>query len=143
MTYTSNHPIINVTVDARILVTHQGVNKFVLIRRGGEPFYGKLAMPGGFVNPDERLHEAVNREVLEETGLDIGFEEYDFLIYADEPNRDPRGRTISFVFSAWIEEEELKNAVAGDDAAAIELVPVSSLKEEECAFDHYRLIREH
>lgn len=143
MTYTSNHPIINVTVDARIIVTHQGVNKFVLIRRGGEPFYGKLAMPGGFVNPDEKLHEAVNREVMEETGMDLGFEAYDFLCYADTPGRDPRGRTLSIVFSMWIEEEELKDAVAGDDAATIELIPVSSLKQEECAFDHYDLIRNH
>ncbi len=45
--------------------------KILLIRRGIEPSRGKLAFPGGYVDWDETTEEAVVREVLEETGIEV------------------------------------------------------------------------
>ena len=50
------------TVDA-ILQKGSGV---LMIRRKKEPFKGRLALPGGFVNEGETAEDAVRREVREE-----------------------------------------------------------------------------
>jgi len=51
------------------LVVHQ--NKVLLILRGKAPAKGMWAVPGGSVNIGETLQAAAEREVLEETGLQI------------------------------------------------------------------------
>jgi 8-oxo-dGTP diphosphatase len=51
------------------LVVHQ--NKVLLILRGKAPAKGMWAVPGGSVNIGETLQTAAEREVLEETGLQI------------------------------------------------------------------------
>ena len=51
------------------LVIHQ--NKALLILRGEAPAKGMWAIPGGSVNIGETLQAAAEREVLEETGLQI------------------------------------------------------------------------
>jgi len=43
----------------------------VLIQRDIEPGYGKWTFPGGFVERGERAEAAAQREVLEESGLEI------------------------------------------------------------------------
>jgi ADP-ribose pyrophosphatase YjhB (NUDIX family) len=43
--------------------------KALLVKRGQEPGYGKWSIPGGAVKVGERLSHAIEREVLEETGL--------------------------------------------------------------------------
>jgi 8-oxo-dGTP diphosphatase len=44
---------------------------YLALRRADEPFAGKWNMPGGFVESGESGPEAIKREVLEETGLEI------------------------------------------------------------------------
>lgn len=51
------------------IIIHQ--DRVLLIRRGKEPSYGKWSVPGGMVNLGETLKDAVKREVLEETGLEV------------------------------------------------------------------------
>lgn len=41
----------------------------MLVKRGIEPDYGKLDLPGGFVDPGETAEHAVERELFEELGL--------------------------------------------------------------------------
>src|SRR5262249_45827554 len=66
----------------------------LLIERGGPPFVGKWAIPGGFVNIDEALDDAAYRELREETGLSKGV--YMEQLYTfGTPKRDPRGRVIA------------------------------------------------
>ena len=43
----------------------------VLVQRDIEPGYGKWTFPGGFVERGERVEAAAEREVLEETGLEV------------------------------------------------------------------------
>jgi ADP-ribose pyrophosphatase YjhB (NUDIX family) len=54
-------------------------DRILLIERGKEPLKGFWTLPGGLVEPGERLEEAVRREMLEETGLHVVPREVVFL----------------------------------------------------------------
>ena len=94
--------------------------EILLVRRGGHPFKGKLALPGGFIEEGESAEQAVKRELVEETGLKVkNLKQFGF---ASTPGRDPRDWNISLVFTAkWLGGEP----VGGDDAASAQFVPVS------------------
>lgn len=64
------HFFINSAAAVAVLVT-DGTGKLMLVTRGVEPNYGKLDLPGGFVDPGETVENAVQRELLEELGLKI------------------------------------------------------------------------
>lgn len=107
----------SVTVDA-VLFCRKPSNRasVLLIKRGGHPFIGDRAFPGGFVEKDESCEEAVARELYEETGItDVRLSQ---LVTASTPDRDPRWRNITVVYAAEL-KHELK-AVGGDDAASAE-----------------------
>ena len=131
--YSYNYPRPAVTVDA-ILVSPQ--HSVLLIERGREPFKGKWALPGGFIEMDEELDVACRRELQEETGLRVG-ELKQFRAYGGV-NRDPRHRTISVLFYAFTDDELIANA--GDDAAKAQWFPLNQLPE--LAFDHEQIINE-
>ncbi len=132
--YIYKYPRPALTVDALVYTKIQDVYNVLLVLRGIEPFNGKWALPGGFVNIDELLETACRRELMEETGLEVEgmmqFKTYDAI------DRDPRHRTISVVYSAELPE---KYAVQGDDdAAGAEWFPVDNLPE--LGFDHREIL---
>ena len=131
--YSYHYPRPAVTVDA-ILISPQ--NSVLLIERGREPFKGKWALPGGFIEMDEELEIACRRELEEETGLRVG-ELKQFRAYGGV-NRDPRHRTISVIFYAFVELELI--ATAGDDAAKTKWFPLDQLQG--LAFDHQLILEE-
>ena len=110
--------------------------KLVLVRRGKEPFKGWYALPGGFLEFGERMEDAVEREVQEETGLDAEVERL-LGVYGD-PGRDPRGHTISV---AYVLRSLGGAPKAGTDAAATKLVAVSRVPP--LAFDHSRILADY
>ena len=112
----------SVTVDIIILKD----NKVLLIRRGGHPCIGKLAFPGGFVEPNEDVYQAAVRELMEETCLKV--RNLKQLRVASEPNRDPRTRIITVPFLADVENAEAISA--SDDAMAAKWCPYSYKKYE-------------
>ena len=65
----SRYPPVAVTVDVVLLTMRQGRFSVLLVRRKRPPFQGHWALPGGFVDPDEDLDGAAQRELGEETGL--------------------------------------------------------------------------
>ncbi len=112
------------TVDIIIEMPGQGI---VLIERKNPPF--GWAIPGGFVDYGESLEAAAIREAREETGMDL-VNLKQFHAYSD-PQRDPRGHTVSVVFTA------LGNGVpkAGDDAKNLQIFSLDRLPEN-LVFDH-------
>jgi len=64
------HFFINASAAVAALVTNSE-GKLMLVTRGVEPNYGKLDLPGGFVDPGETIENAVLRELDEELGLKI------------------------------------------------------------------------
>ena len=52
-------------------IVHDRARRLLLIRRGQDPGRGLWSVPGGRVEPGETAVQAVEREVLEETGLRV------------------------------------------------------------------------
>jgi 8-oxo-dGTP diphosphatase len=86
--YNYKYPRPALTVDALVYVKENSSFSVLLIQRGIEPFKGKWALPGGFVNMDELLETACKRELEEETGLHVGTNGRSLKPY-DTIDRDP------------------------------------------------------
>lgn len=97
--------------------------ELLLIKRGVEPCIGKWALPGGFIEVDETLHEAGRRELKEETGLDgtagrlIGIQIHESVIY---------GAVLTIGVEFKITNEDL---TTGDDADDAKFFPKDDLPE--------------
>ncbi len=126
-----------------VLIFVGDFEKLLLIRRGKEPDFGKLAFPGGHLEKDEKLKDCGVREVREETGLALEVEELNPFEFLDEPGRDPRpGRRISFVYSVFLEKDDsrLEHVKAGDDAVEVLFLSLGEISKEDMAFDHWNVI---
>jgi 8-oxo-dGTP diphosphatase len=134
--YKYKYPRAAITVDALVYTEEEGAASVLLVRRGSQPFKGSWALPGGFLNIDERLETACKRELQEETGLEV---EHMIPFRAfDAVHRDPRQRTVTFVFSAKLPEKaEVKGA---DDADSAAWFPLNDLPE--LAFDHLEIVKD-
>ncbi|MEU6745339.1 NUDIX hydrolase [Spirillospora sp. NPDC046719] len=125
------------TADIVIFTIRSGALHVLLIKRGTEPFSGRLALPGGFVRPGESLHDTAARELKEETGLEgsgIGLEQ---LHTYSHPQRDPRGRVITTAFLAVA--PNLPEVTGATDAHRADWVEVEESllgPESHLAFDH-------
>lgn len=131
-----------VTVDA--VVVQSG--HVLLVRRGAQPGKGLWAMPGGFINQDERVRDAAIRELREETGIKIPEPVLRGSIVAqdvfDDPNRSARGRTITHAFLIRLRDDTSLPKVKGmDDADKARWVPIGQLKPEDFFEDHYSIIQ--
>jgi 8-oxo-dGTP diphosphatase len=124
------YPRPSVTVDI-VIVSRTQPRQVLLIRRKHEPFAGRWAIPGGFVEMDESLEASARRELREETGIDAGRLEQ--VAAFGDPGRDPRGRTISIVYLALVDPAKVKSR-ADDDAA--EVGWHSLARPPKLAFDH-------
>jgi 8-oxo-dGTP diphosphatase len=111
--------------------------KVLLIERAvaTEPFFGRWALPGGFVDPAESLDAAAARELEEETGVTSAFLEQLYTFGA--PDRDPRGRVITVAYFALVNRAECK-VRAGSDAARAEWFDIRELPP--LAFDHREIV---
>lgn len=133
VTYEHPHPA--VTVDIVIFTVRDGELKLLLVRRAGEPYQGKWALPGGFVQIDEDLETAARRELEEETGVTGVYLEQ--LYTFGRPDRDPRERVITVTYYALIPSERIR-LQAATDAEAVGWFGMDELPT--LAFDHDEIV---
>jgi len=107
---------INLTVDCVVFGLDDKSLKVLLIQRGLDPFKGKWAIPGGFVQANESLEDAALRELKEETGIEKVFLEQ--LYTFGDVRRDPRGRVVTVAYYALVNLKEHDIAVTTDAAKA-------------------------
>jgi 8-oxo-dGTP diphosphatase len=111
-------------------------NEILLVRRKNEPFRGSWCFPGGFVDPGEKVEDGALRELMEETGV-TGVKVEQFGAYGD-PGRDPRGRTVSFVY--WSRLHRKPEVKANDDAMEAGWFSLEQLPP--LAFDHGKIAQD-
>ena len=129
MEYTYKYPRPAVTADC-VVITNEAESKVLLIQRGFDPYKGCWAFPGGFMNMDETTEQCAIRELEEETGLRVS-DIHQIGAYS-KVDRDPRGRTITVAYLAFVDEPIV--VTGKDDAAKAEWFPLSVLPN--LAFDH-------
>jgi len=130
-----------VTVDA--LVVQSG--HILLVERKAQPGRGLMALPGGFVNPKEKLEDAVIRELREETRIKVPAPVLKGSISKtevfDDPYRSARGRTITHAYLIELHDGKLPKVKGGDDAAKAFWVPFAEVRPEMMFEDHYHIIQ--
>jgi ADP-ribose pyrophosphatase YjhB (NUDIX family) len=106
------------------IVLNEG--RILLEKRGNEPARGQWTIPGGVVEVGESLEEAVLRETLEETGLDVS--EPQLIDVVDQVHLDAEGRIeyhyviVDFTVTASGEPR------AGSDADELKWVPINEVE---------------
>lgn len=130
------------TVDA--VVVQSG--HVLMVTRKAEPGRGLLALPGGFLNQDERLLDAAIRELREETKLKIPVPVLKGSIVRhrefDDPHRSLRGRTVTTAYMFRLEDRvELPPVKGGDDAADAKWIPLSEIRPTHVYEDHYHILQ--
>ncbi|MCX6235024.1 MAG: NUDIX hydrolase [Bacteroidetes bacterium] len=134
MPYTYDYQRPALTVDAIILRKESGQLSILLIQRDKPPFEGMWALPGGFMDINETLEEAIERELWEETGL-TGIHLHQFHTFS-ALGRDPRGRTISVAYYGFADAVTIPKA--GDDARDAQWYSINYLPL--MAFDHNQIV---
>jgi len=135
MSYTYDYPRPMLTVDCLAIRRKGNIRQVLLIKRGNAPFFNYWALPGGFVDMDEDLEPAALRELYEETGIKCTSLEQLFTV--GTPGRDPRGRTVSVIYYAQIDDDV--EISAGDDAVEAAWFDLSDIPTL-IAFDHKLII---
>lgn len=133
-----NHKsLIKVAVDAIVFgYSKQDGVSVLLIERKYEPYKKSWAIPGGFVLDTESLEEAVKRELLEETGINVNYLEQ--LYTFGEPKRDPRQRVISIAYFGLVKTAQYQELKASTDAENAKWFNIKKLPA--LAFDHKQIL---
>lgn len=132
--YCYKYPHPSVTTDCVIFGFDGSKLQVLLIERGIEPYKGRWAFPGGFLNMEESAEEGALRELQEETGLTGAYIEQFHAFTA--PERDPRERVITIAYYALVRIQEVKG---GDDAARAQWFGLDEIPP--LAFDHDEILK--
>ena len=133
-TYTYPYPHPAVTTDCVVFGFDGHQLNILLIERGGEPYKGRWAFPGGFMRIDETAEQGAMRELSEETGMKLKYLKQ-FNTFTDV-HRDPRERVITIAFYALARKSDVQG---GDDAAKAQWFPLDEVPP--LAFDHDYILR--
>ncbi|MGB0175870.1 MAG: NUDIX domain-containing protein [Owenweeksia sp.] len=124
----------NIMVTVDVVIQKEG--EVLLVKRKHAPFKGSWALPGGFMEDNEEVLSAALRELKEETKADLTADTFQFIGFFDAPDRDPRGRVISFAFGTEINGST--PVQAGSDASNAKWFKTHALPE--LAFDHLTIL---
>lgn len=129
-----------VTTDAVVIQS----GHILLVTRGGYPGRGLLALPGGFLEQNERVIDGVIRELREETKIKVAAPILRGSIREtavfDAPNRSSRGRTITHASLILLPDGPLPKVKGSDDAVKAAWYPLGSLKSELFFEDHHDIV---
>lgn len=135
------YPPTFVTCDAVIVQS----GHILLVKRKAAPGKGLWALPGGFVDQDERIEDAMIRELREETKIKVPAPVLRGSIKAkevfDHPGRSLRGRTITQAFYIELEAGKLPAVKGSNETAEAKWIPLSHIREEEMFEDHISIIQ--
>lgn len=131
----SSYPV---AVDLVALTIRNERLHVLVIERGVTPHRGDPALPGGFVRPEESLEAAAERELLEETGIDVRRFHLEQLGTYGNPGRDPRGRVIAVAYIVLL--PNAPEPTAGSDAESARWSATVGLDRTTLAFDHGRIL---
>lgn len=136
------YPPTFVTVDAVIVQS----GHVLLVERGAAPGKGLWALPGGFVDQEETLREAMLRELREETRLKVPAPVLLGSIAGegvfDDPHRSARGRTITHAYFIHLPPDTgLPKVKGSDDAKQAFWLPLADLDPAKMFEDHYFIIQ--
>src|SRR5438132_5395366 len=135
MAFSYKYPRPALTVDCVVFGFDEADLKLLLIQRDLDPFKGRWALPGGFVQLDETLEDAARRELAEETGISKIFLEQLYTFGAVD--RDPRERVVSVAHYALVKLSDHR-VKASSDAHRAAWFEVSDIPE--LAFDHDQIV---
>lgn len=96
-----------------------GGRQYVAIRRGIPPQIGKIAFPGGYICSGETFHEALSREVLEETGIEISSEAWEIFHVGDSLQSD---RILLFAVRASISPNKVNLSFQSPETQQVLLI---------------------
>ena len=136
-----------------IIAKDKSGDEYVLaVQRGkGTPdpeYVGKYCMPCGYLDYDETIAQAAQREVKEETGLTFPVTDFKLVTINDNPSSDKRQNvTFRYLVKSDILVNELelmfttKNSEK-DEVSEIRFIKLSNIELYEWAFNHETLIKE-
>jgi 8-oxo-dGTP diphosphatase len=126
-------PSVICSVDVVLLTLREGVLQVALLKRDREPFKGALALPGGYVHPQEDLSawHAAARTLRDKAGVASPYLEQ--LATFAGPARDPRGWSVSIAYYALVPE-----AILPGNRAELVTLPVEALPG--LPFDHNAIV---
>ena len=107
----------------------------VLIKRKNEPI--GIALPGGFVEMNERVEEALVREMKEEISLDVKISKL-LGVYSD-PKRDKRFHTVSVTYVC----KARGVPKGGDDAKEAYIYKLEEIPLDTLMFDHKKIVQDY
>ncbi len=132
------------TVDVVIFTVLDDALQVLLVRRpdnAGEPFAGRWALPGGFVDVDvdADLAACARRKLREKAGVVSPYLEQ--LGSWGGATRDPRGWSATHVYFALIAGQGVELATGGNATAAAWFGADTVLRRPQLAFDHATILR--
>lgn len=123
------------TVDVVLLTLKDSELQVALLKRDREPFQGAMALPGGYIHPDDDkdAQDAADRVLRSKTGIRSPYLEQ--LETFAGPTRDPRGWSVSIAYYALVPPDLIESAAHAD----VQLQPADKVKG--LPFDHGEIVR--
>jgi len=137
----SPYPPTFITGDAVVIQS----SHVLLVKRRDNPGKGLLALPGGFLDPNETVEDCILRELKEETRINLPVrllrDKLKHIRVFDAPDRSLRGRTVTHAGLFLLQGKEMPKVKGSDDAEVASWVPLASLDPGVMYEDHYDIIK--
>lgn len=160
----NNHPLINPETGKEEWISRAiavvvflfaedsyGDTYILVVNRGkGTPdpeFVGKYCVPCGYLDYNETITQAAQRELVEETGINAPISDFKFVSINDNPKGDKRQNvTFRFRIDSNIYKENLEqlltiNNSEKDEVASVRFINIKDIDMYEWAFNHQELIK--